>query len=116
MMGGACKCWWPPVPSPLGLSELCAERFYNLSPKVALLHIDGGHAGRNVLLDFLLYSPSVVPGGFIVFDDYGDYLHSPEVGPACHGLQATATSKALPPASRAATAMRASDSTDQLSL
>ncbi len=72
-----------------GYSELCAERFYNLSPKVALLHIDGGHAGRNVLLDFLLYSPSVVPGGFIVFDDYGDFQHSPEVGPAVDLLRAT---------------------------
>ncbi|WP_433886390.1 class I SAM-dependent methyltransferase [Pseudomonas vranovensis] len=72
-----------------GYSELCAERFYNLAPKVALLHIDGGHAGRNVLLDFLLYSPSVVPGGFIVFDDYGDLQHSPEVGPAVDLLRAT---------------------------
>src|SRR5690606_31430836 len=43
-----------------GLSELCAERYYDLSPSVALLHVDGGHEGRNVLLDFLLYSPSVV--------------------------------------------------------
>jgi predicted O-methyltransferase YrrM len=72
-----------------GYSELCAERFYDLAPKVALLHIDGGHAGRNVLLDFLLYSPSVVPGGFIVFDDYGDFQHSPEVGPAVDLLRAT---------------------------
>ncbi|WP_449434269.1 class I SAM-dependent methyltransferase [Pseudomonas putida] len=65
-----------------GYSELCAERFQALTPRVALLHIDGGHAGRNVLLDFLLYSPSVVPGGFVVFDDYGDHQYSPEVGPA----------------------------------
>lgn len=72
-----------------GYSELCAERFYHLNPSVALLHIDGGHAGRNVLLDFLLYSPAVVPNGFIVFDDYGDYLHSPEVGPAVDLLRAT---------------------------
>jgi hypothetical protein len=72
-----------------GYSEMCAERFYALSPKVALLHIDGGHSGRNVLLDFLLYSPSVVQGGFIVFDDYGDLLHSPEVGPAVDLLRAT---------------------------
>ncbi|MCO8161421.1 class I SAM-dependent methyltransferase [Pseudomonas sp. 21LCFQ010] len=71
-----------------GFSELSAERFYNLMPKVALLHIDGGHAGRNVLLDFLLYSPRVVPGGFIVFDDYRDFQHSPEVGPAVDLLRA----------------------------
>lgn len=72
-----------------GYSELAAERFYNLAPKVALLHIDGGHTRRNVLLDFLLYSPSVVSGGFIVFDDYHDVQHSPEVGPAVDLLRAT---------------------------
>lgn len=73
-----------------GFSELCASRFYELSPtpSVALLHIDGGHEGRNVLLDFLLYSPSVVSGGFIVFDDYMDIHYSPEVGPAVDLLRA----------------------------
>jgi hypothetical protein len=71
-----------------GFSELCAERFYELSPSVALLHIDGGHEGRNVLLDFLLYSPSVVSGGLIVFDDYMDASYSPEVGPAVDLLRA----------------------------
>ncbi|WP_323018074.1 class I SAM-dependent methyltransferase [Castellaniella sp.] len=71
-----------------GVSELCAERFQELSPTVALLHIDGGHEGRNVLLDFLLYSPSVVQGGFVVFDDYMDVRYSPEVGPAVDLLRA----------------------------
>ncbi|MFC6840314.1 class I SAM-dependent methyltransferase [Xanthomonas theicola] len=72
-----------------GFSEFCAQHFYNMKPQVALLHIDGGHTGRNVLLDFLLHSPSVVPGGFVVFDDYGDHEHSPEVGPAVNLLRAT---------------------------
>lgn len=72
-----------------GYSEMSVERFYNLEPKVALLHIDGGHTTRNVVLDFLLYSPSVVKGGFIVFDDYRDFDHSPEVGPAVDLLRAT---------------------------
>lgn len=71
-----------------GFSELCAERFQQLKPKVALLHIDGGHEGRNVWLDFLLYAPSVVSGGFVVFDDYRDFTHSPEVGPAVDLLRA----------------------------
>lgn len=71
-----------------GFSELCAERFQQLNPRVALLHIDGGHEGRNVLLDFLLYAPSVVRGGFVVFDDYRDFTHSPEVGPAVDLLRA----------------------------
>lgn len=71
-----------------GFSELCAEHFYTMDPKVALLHIDGGHTGRNVLLDFLLYAPSVVSGGIVVFDDYGDWQYSPEVGPAVDLLRA----------------------------
>lgn len=72
-----------------GFSELSAERFYNLAPSVALLHIDGGHTRRNVVLDFLLYAPSVVSGGFIVLDDYRDVEHSPEVGPTVDLLRAT---------------------------
>ncbi|WP_045729230.1 class I SAM-dependent methyltransferase [Xanthomonas sp. GPE 39] len=72
-----------------GYSEFCAQHFYNMTPQVALLHIDGGHTGRNVLLDFLLYGPSVVTGGFVVFDDYGDHAYSPEVGPAVDLLRAT---------------------------
>jgi hypothetical protein len=83
------KTFFPDAHILRGYSEMCAERFYALSPKVALLHIDGGHSGRNVILDFLLYSPSVVQGGFIVFDDYGDLLHSPEVGPTVDLLRAT---------------------------
>lgn len=65
-----------------GYSEFSVDRFYADAPRTVLLHIDGGHAGRNVLLDFLLYAPSVVAGGFVVFDDYGDQRYSPEVGPA----------------------------------
>ncbi|QDI04776.1 class I SAM-dependent methyltransferase [Xanthomonas cerealis pv. cerealis] len=72
-----------------GYSEFCAQHFYNMKPEVALLHIDGGHTGRNVLLDFLLYGPSVISGGFVVFDDYGDHKYSPEVGPAVDLLRAT---------------------------
>jgi hypothetical protein len=63
-------------------SERAVSEFEKLSKNIAILHIDGGHLGKNVLLDFLLYEELVLPGGFIVFDDYTDYKHSPEVGPA----------------------------------
>lgn len=71
-----------------GYSELSVERVKALAPATALLHIDGGHQGRHVLLDFLLYSPTVIQGGFIVFDDYRDHQYSPEVGPAVDLLRA----------------------------
>lgn len=71
-----------------GYSELSIERVLELKPQTILLHIDGGHEGRHVLVDFLLYSPTVAPGGFIVFDDYRDWQYSPEVGPAVDLLRA----------------------------
>lgn len=71
-----------------GYSEFSIERAYQYSSRIAILHIDGGHLGRNVLLDFLLYSPSLLSGGFLVFDDYTDWEYSPEVGPAVDMLRA----------------------------
>lgn len=66
----------------IGYSEYLLKEVSEITKSLALLHIDGGHNKRNVALDFLLYSPFVVSGGFIVFDDYHDNEYSPEVGPA----------------------------------
>lgn len=71
-----------------GYSELSIEKVLAFNPKTVLLHIDGGHFGHNVVLDFLLYSSTVVKGGFVVFDDYRDHRNSPEVGPAVDLLRA----------------------------
>lgn len=71
-----------------GYSERSIERVLEFAPKTVLLHIDGGHLKQHVLVDFLLYSPTVVSGGFIVFDDYRDHRYSPEVGPAVDLLRA----------------------------
>ncbi|WP_431821046.1 class I SAM-dependent methyltransferase [Burkholderia sp. F1] len=54
----------------------------SLTKRIKILHIDGGHLRMHVWTDFLLYERFVVPGGYIVFDDYGDTECSPEVGPA----------------------------------
>jgi len=63
-------------------SELALEKFLQVSNQLSLLHIDGGHATRHVIVDFLLYEQHVVSGGFVLFDDYRDFDYSPEVGPA----------------------------------
>lgn len=63
-------------------SERAVEAFERCSSSISVLHIDGGHLARHVMLDFLLYEPYVVSGGFVLFDDYRDFTHSPEVGPA----------------------------------
>jgi predicted O-methyltransferase YrrM len=73
---------FPEVTVIQGYAEHSIREVLKLSQRLSLLHIDGGHFARNVLLDFLLYGELISPGGFIVFDDYRDYLYSPEVGPA----------------------------------
>jgi hypothetical protein len=67
-------------------SEIAVRDVLQVTGSLKLLHIDGGHEFRNVILDFLLYSPLVLPGGFIVFDDYGDDQFSPQVRPSVHML------------------------------
>ena len=49
---------------------------------VDILFIDGGHDFKTVVADWKNYEPFVKPGGFIVFDDYNDLVHSPQVKPA----------------------------------
>jgi hypothetical protein len=63
-----------------GYSQLSIERVLDISKQFKLLHIDGGHSSENVWMDFLMYERFVVQGGYVVFDDYVDPEHSPEVG------------------------------------
>jgi hypothetical protein len=65
----------------LDYSQHAIEKTLQISKAFKLLHIDGGHASENVWMDFLMYERFVVPGGYIVFDDYMDSEHCPEVGP-----------------------------------
>jgi hypothetical protein len=73
---------YPDVKVLRSYSERALSEFETLSKSLAILHIDGGHLSKNVLLDFLLYEDLVSTGGYIIFDDYKDYKYSPEVGPA----------------------------------
>lgn len=53
-----------------------------ITKEIDVLFIDGDHSYSGVINDFLLYQQLVIPGGWIVFDDYNDSIHSPEVKPA----------------------------------
>lgn len=70
-----------------GFSEHVAADVAALTTRLKLLHIDGGHDRRHVWADFLIYGQLVVPGGYVVFDDYADEAHSPEVRPAVDDLR-----------------------------
>ncbi len=58
------------------------NKLKNYIDKIDVLFIDGDHKFLGVKNDFHLYSPLVKSGGYIVFDDYNDHEHSPEVKPA----------------------------------
>jgi predicted O-methyltransferase YrrM len=51
----------------------------NQISEIDLLFIDGDHSYEAVIKDFELYKDLVVPGGYIVFDDYFDWRYSPQV-------------------------------------
>jgi SAM-dependent methyltransferase len=73
---------FPDITIVTGYSEYAASEALALSHTFKLLHIDGGHLAKNVWIDYLAYGQFVVPGGYLVFDDYDDHEFSPEVGPA----------------------------------
>jgi len=54
-------------------------RVLGYSNKIDILFIDGDHSLSGVLADFNMYSDLVEVGGYIVFDDYYDNVHSPDV-------------------------------------
>lgn len=62
-------------------SELALPQLLNISTKLKMLHIDGGHLEKNIIWDFMLYAPLLISGGYLIFDDYMDNQFSPEVKP-----------------------------------
>lgn len=51
----------------------------NDSHQFDVLFIDGDHSRQAVITDYLLYSPLLGCGGFLIFDDYRDAESSPQV-------------------------------------
>ena len=62
------------------------EIVHNLIDKVDILFIDGDHRYNAVIKDFKNYKDLVSPNGFIVFDDYLDPIHSPDVFTAVNDI------------------------------
>lgn len=71
----------------LNYSHLAIPDLLKITNSIKLLHIDGGHLRMHVWLDFLIYSKFIIPGGYIVFDDYNDLQYSPEVKIAVDEMQ-----------------------------
>jgi cephalosporin hydroxylase len=61
------------------LDGLSNSRVLGFSNKIDILFIDGDHSLNGVMADFNMYSDLVCVGGYIVFDDYYDDVHSPDV-------------------------------------
>jgi cephalosporin hydroxylase len=61
---------------PAALREL--QQIVNGSA-VDLLLIDGDHSYKATMRDFFTFAPLVRAGGYVVFDDFNDYLYSPGV-------------------------------------
>jgi cephalosporin hydroxylase len=56
--------------------------------KTDILFIDGDHSYNGVLNDFYKFQNFVNTDGYIIFDDYLDYKHSPQVKPAVDNIVA----------------------------
>jgi predicted O-methyltransferase YrrM len=55
------------------------DKLKSLIDEIDVLFIDGDHSAQGVKNDFSMYSPMVKQGGYVVFDDYLDKVHSPQV-------------------------------------
>ena len=73
------------------IEELGNSRLLGYSNKIDILFIDGDHAYNGVMADFNMYSDLVNVGGYIVFDDYRDDVHSPDVRKFVDSLMPTLT-------------------------
>lgn len=54
--------------------------------KIDILFIDGDHSYKGVNNDWNNYKNLVVPGGYIIFDDYCDWKYSPQVKKAVDNI------------------------------
>jgi cephalosporin hydroxylase len=55
------------------------EFLLEILTEIDVLFIDGDHSVTGVKKDFEIYEKFVKLGGYVVFDDYNDHRHSPDV-------------------------------------
>lgn len=55
------------------------QQVLDLVDSVDILFIDGDHSYNAVIKDFYMYESLVKSSGYVVFDDYNDLYHCPEV-------------------------------------
>jgi predicted O-methyltransferase YrrM len=67
-------------------SQDMVNQLKKITQEIDILFIDGDHTKEGVMNDFLLYHKMVVPGGYVVFDDYNDHEYSPEVKPTVNAI------------------------------
>lgn len=68
------------------VETLSNSRVLGYTNKIDVFFIDGDHSFDGVLADFNMYSDLVNIGGYIIFDDYNDSVHSPDVKLAVDSL------------------------------
>lgn len=68
------------------VETLSNSRVLGYTNKIDVLFIDGDHSFDGVLADFNMYSDLVNIGGYVIFDDYNDSVHSPDVKLAVDSL------------------------------
>jgi predicted O-methyltransferase YrrM len=73
------------------IEALSNSRVLGYTNKIDILFIDGDHSFAGVMADYVMYSDLVKVGGYVVFDDYNDSVHSPEVKKAVDNLLLTLT-------------------------
>jgi len=68
------------------VETLSNSRVLGYTNKIDVFFIDGDHSFEGVLADFNMYSDLVNIGGYVIFDDYNDSVHSPDVKLAVDSL------------------------------
>lgn len=68
------------------VETLSNSRVLGYTNKIDVFFIDGDHSFDGVIADFNMYSDLVNIGGYVIFDDYNDIVHSPDVKLAVDSL------------------------------